>query len=529
MVPARDLERRLVALRGGRQPARASRLRTHGDGRHRGGVVRRQGPRPRCGARRPRRGARARERCDAVSISSSSAPTPLPRGALRARGYREVRRFYEMAIQLDASRRRRTSRPGSPGRAARRRARRSTTRSTKRSRITGSSRRGRSRSGGPGGSSATNFDPTLWFLIRDGDEIAAVARNERTETAVATSARSASGAAWRGSGLGEALLLHDVRASSTRRGTTRVTLGVDAENPTGATQLYERVGMHVERERTSSSRRRSHEHASRAKCPDCRTLTAVAVGPDYECHSLRPHFAAGLVRVPRAWGDGGEPMIEAASLPLDYPEASIVEEDTLRAQTLAVASDLPARPLVLGGCCCSHIGAVEGLAARHDRLGVIWFDAHGDLNTPETSPSGNEWGMPLRMIIDGGAVARGRRRARRRAQPRPARGRVHRAAGIHDDPDAVLDRVDGVYVALDCDVFDPASSRSCMPEPGGPTRRRGRAAPRADRGPRGARRRRRAHRPRARPGRTSRSSSGCRRPSGSERRPQPPAAGTGLS
>ncbi len=62
------------------------------------------------------------------------------------------------------------------------------------------------------------------------------------------------------------------------------------------------------------------------------------------------------------------------------------------------------RPLILGGCCCSHVGAVEGLAARHERLGVVWFDAHGDLNTPETSPSGNEWGMPLRMIIDGGAV-----------------------------------------------------------------------------------------------------------------------------
>ena len=59
---------------------------------------------------------------------------------------------------------------------------------------------------------------------------------------------------------------------------------------------------------------------------------------------------------------------------------------------------------MLGGCCCSHIGAVEGLASRHDRLGVIWIDAHGDLNTPETSPSGNQWGMPLRMLIDGGAI-----------------------------------------------------------------------------------------------------------------------------
>ncbi|MBV8597966.1 MAG: arginase family protein, partial [Actinobacteria bacterium] len=80
-------------------------------------------------------------------------------------------------------------------------------------------------------------------------------------------------------------------------------------------------------------------------------------------------------------------MVEAAGLPVDYPEASVVDEDTLAAQTLAIASDLPERPLVLGGCCCSHIGAVEGLAARYDRLGVVWLDAHGDLNTPESSPS----------------------------------------------------------------------------------------------------------------------------------------------
>ena len=207
----------------------------------------------------------------------------------------------------------------------------------------------------------------------------------------------------------------------------------------------------------------------RARCPTCRANTAVAVDDSYECHSCGRTFAAALVRVPRAWGDGGEAMIESAWLPLDYPEASVVEEDTLAAQTLAVASDLPTRPLVLGGCCCSHVGAVEGLAARHGRIGVIWLDAHGDLNTPETSPSGNEWGMPLRMIIDRGA-----------ADPRdvavvgarnldPPEVEYIDEAGIHDDADAVLERVEEVYVALDCDVFAAAEIRSFMPEPGGPT------------------------------------------------------------
>jgi arginase len=207
----------------------------------------------------------------------------------------------------------------------------------------------------------------------------------------------------------------------------------------------------------------------RAKCPTCQAYTAVAMGPDYECHSCGRTFAAGLVRVPRAWGDGGGPMIESAALLLDYPEVGVVDEDTLQAQSLVMAADLPQRPLVLGGCCCSHIGAVEGLAARHERLGVIWLDAHGDLNTPESSPSGNEWGMPLRMLIDRGAV-----------DPRdvaligarnldPPEVEFIAASGIHDNAEAVLERVDCVYVALDCDVFEPSELAVFMPEPGGPT------------------------------------------------------------
>jgi arginase family enzyme len=207
----------------------------------------------------------------------------------------------------------------------------------------------------------------------------------------------------------------------------------------------------------------------RARCPTCRTLTAVAVGPDYECHSCGRTFAAGLVRVPRAWGDGGEAMVAAASLQLDYPEAAVVEEDSLQAQTLALASDLPVRPLVLGGCCCSHIGAVEALAARHERLGVIWFDAHGDLNTPESSPSGNQWGMPLRIIIDSGAVAAQDVALVGARNLDPPEVEFIASAGIHDDPAAVLERVDCVYVAIDADVFDPGELAVFMPEPEGPT------------------------------------------------------------
>src|SRR5213592_94711 len=93
----------------------------------------------------------------------------------------------------------------------------------------------------------------------------------------------------------------------------------------------------------------------RGRCPDCNTFTAVALGPGYECHACGREFAAGLVRVPRAWGDGGEAMAEAASTPLPFPETEVVERETLEEEIAAVAANLPDRPLVLGGCCCSHI------------------------------------------------------------------------------------------------------------------------------------------------------------------------------
>jgi arginase len=207
----------------------------------------------------------------------------------------------------------------------------------------------------------------------------------------------------------------------------------------------------------------------RARCPTCRTLTAVAVDDGYECHSCGRSFAAGLVRVPRAWGDGGEAMVEAAGLALDYPEVAVVEEETLAMQTLAVASDLAARPLVLGGCCCAHIGAVEGLAARHGHVGVLWLDAHGDLNRPEASPSGNQWGMPLRMLLDRGTIAAADVVLWGARNLDPPEEEFIAAEGIGEDPVPLLDRADAVYVALDCDVLAPDELAVFMPEPGGPS------------------------------------------------------------
>lgn len=56
-------------------------------------------------------------------------------------------------------------------------------------------------------------------------------------------------------------------------------------------------------------------------------------------------------------------------------------------------------PLVLGGDHSIAIGTLAGVSKHYDSLGVIWYDAHGDLNTEETSPSGNIHGMPLAVSI----------------------------------------------------------------------------------------------------------------------------------
>jgi hypothetical protein len=80
----------------------------------------------------------------------------------------------------------------------------------------------------------------------------------------------------------------------------------------------------------------------RAKCPDCRTLTAVAIGPEYQCHSCGREFAAGLVRL-----DGG--------LELPWPD---------------VGGDLPPRPLVSGGTRAEH----EGVAAGLGGVPVLWVE-----------------------------------------------------------------------------------------------------------------------------------------------------------
>jgi arginase len=66
-------------------------------------------------------------------------------------------------------------------------------------------------------------------------------------------------------------------------------------------------------------------------------------------------------------------------------------------------------PLVLGGDHSISVGTVSGIAAfarsRRRKVGLLWIDAHGDINTPETSPSGNIHGMPVASLLGEGPDA----------------------------------------------------------------------------------------------------------------------------
>jgi arginase len=80
------------------------------------------------------------------------------------------------------------------------------------------------------------------------------------------------------------------------------------------------------------------------------------------------------------------------------------EDLARRVEAVLMAGELP---LILGGDHSIAIGSISGFASycrqREEKPGLIWFDAHADMNTPETSPSGNIHGMPLAVLLGYGS------------------------------------------------------------------------------------------------------------------------------
>ncbi|MBI3940049.1 MAG: arginase [Acidobacteria bacterium] len=162
-------------------------------------------------------------------------------------------------------------------------------------------------------------------------------------------------------------------------------------------------------------------------------------------------------------------------------------------------------PVILGGDHSISIGSVAGVAkyfrARKKKIGLIWMDAHGDMNTPETSPSGNIHGMPLAAILGYGPDALSAvGQFKQKVQPAhtalvgvrdldPLEKETIRRSGIHVFTMRNIDEIGmrgvmqraievasedtaGFHVSLDLDFLDPSGAPGVgTPVPGGVTRR----------------------------------------------------------
>jgi arginase len=173
------------------------------------------------------------------------------------------------------------------------------------------------------------------------------------------------------------------------------------------------------------------------------------------------------------------------------------------ADRVAATIDDGAVPLVLGGDHSIAIGTVNG-ASREADLGVVWFDAHGDFNTPTTSPSGNVHGMSLAALLGLGSFA-DTEWARSRVAPEnvamvgirsldpqerdallDSKVTVYTMSDVDDRglPDVVeaaldiaSDGTEGVHVSLDMDFLDPNEAPGVgTPVRGGVTYREAHAA-----------------------------------------------------
>jgi arginase len=192
-------------------------------------------------------------------------------------------------------------------------------------------------------------------------------------------------------------------------------------------------------------------------------------------------FACATVEVA---ADGGASDAAAASWRVNERVASAVGQAVAAGQL----------PLVLAGSCDASLGVLAGF--EHSRCGVVWLDAHGDFNTPESSKTGFLPGMALATVVghchaerwaqigDASPIAEtatvllGVRELspaaeRKRLQASEVEAIAWRGGKPRRDParalDALAQHVDEVYLHIDLDAFDPDVAPGIVddPVPGG--------------------------------------------------------------
>lgn len=220
--------------------------------------------------------------------------------------------------------------------------------------------------------------------------------------------------------------------------------------------------------------------------------------PEWQGYGIDASVAAGAREVAALFDGGTFVEIDAPdqeALAVDGGVLGLASIAVRAKRTLAALDERrPSRIFTVGGTCGVELAPVSYLNARYrGDLAVIWLDAHADLNTPESSPSGHFHGMVLRTLLGGGPADLVD------ALPRPLTPPQIVIAGARDldrdeatfvsnaaislllpadaqVPDRVAGRVRAagftrVYIHLDLDVLDPLDfPDSLMSTPGGLSR-----------------------------------------------------------
>ncbi len=165
-----------------------------------------------------------------------------------------------------------------------------------------------------------------------------------------------------------------------------------------------------------------NETMTTGEAPGTRTVALVSVSIDLGAGRRGVDMGPSALRI--AGVDGavralGHEVVEAGTV--HAPEVEMLEEGETRTRYLAeivdVCTDAHALvngvleigcfPLILGGDHSLSIGTVSAVARHHrergEAIGLVWVDAHTDMNTPETTTSGNVHGMPLAVLVGRGA------------------------------------------------------------------------------------------------------------------------------